>query len=738
MSMIEAERGEWSVISVEQEDPEAAEERVREALSGYVGELQREVDRRIGLKRQLEERWLRDLRQYHGVYESGLLADLARQNRSELFLNVTRSKTNTAAAKLSDMLFPTDDRNWAIEPTPVPDVVRRLEEIDEMGAATEQRANELLDAGQEEAAQALISEAQPLLDEAGRSRKAIKRAQRAAEGMQDHIADELEECEYNEQSRKVIEDACKLGAGVVKGPVKLMKPDREWKMQTGPDGVPFIQLVDRAPRMRGAAYWVDAWHFFPDPDVANHREGDGTYERHLYKDKDLRRLSRLPGFDQNAIRRLLKRKPTGGSPYFMAELRTMTGSHQDTASDTYHVFEHYGTITAKQLIDIAMALGKTAMAMDYEDADPLAEIHVAVWFCDGEVLKFGEQALDTNECLYDMFCWQKEEGTPWGYGVPYTMRDIQASICAFWRAILDNAGLSTVPQIVIDQTGIEPENGSWDLEGGKIWLKTRVTAQGERLFETFDLPARLGDLLAMVNAALSFVDEETGISQLAEGQQNSGVTKTAQGMSILMNSTNVVFRRVVKAFDDNLTKPLIKRFYDWNMQWNPDHSIKGDMQVRARGSSVLLVQEIQAQNMAGLFQLALADPAVRDMTRLPEAYRYVVAAGKVPQANWVLSDDEIAEKQQQRAQQPPAPDPEMMKLEVQERIATMEMQTKLQIAQYERDTRMMELAQSSNVKLDEIEAMLERQNMTNAHKERMRASEMAMVEATGRSAGGAV
>jgi hypothetical protein len=641
MSMIEAERGDYQVLALRDEGEDDLSEGLAEALSGFVGDLQAEVDRRIGLKHPLEQRWLEDLRQYHGIYPDKLLQDLAKQNRSEMFLNVTRSKTNTAAAKLGDMLFPTDDRNWAIEPTPVPEVVRRLEDLDAMGTQVEQRANAMLEAGDPQGAEALISEAQPLLDEAGRSRQAIKKAQRSADGMQDAIADQLIECRYNEQARQVIEEACRLGAGVIKGPVRLMTPDRRWQEMIGPDGAPYIRLVDRKNRMRPAGYRVDPWHFFPDPDVEDHTEGDGTFERHLYKAKHLRKLAKLPGFDKAAIRRLLKKKPTSGAPYFVSELRTMTGSHQDTNSDYFHVFEYYGSITANKMMEIAYALGKIDMAVDYEDVDPLLEVHVCVWFCDGEIIKFGEQALDTNECIYGMFRWQREEGTPWGYGVPYTMRDIQASICAFWRAILDNAGLSTVPQIVIDETGIEPLNGKWDLEGGKIWLKTRVTAQGERLFETFDLPAQLGELLAMVNAALQFVDEETGISMLAEGQQNSQVTQTAQGMSILMNSTNVVFRRVVKGFDDDITAPLIKRFYDWNMQWNPDHSIKGDMQVNARGSSVLLVQEIQAQNMLGLFNLALADPEVRSYTRVPEAYRRVVASGKVPADEWVLTDDEI-------------------------------------------------------------------------------------------------
>jgi len=737
MALIEAEASDYQVLAVhgnEQDQDDALAERLR----GFVGKHEAEVNRRIGLKRPWEQERLQDLRQYHGKYESDILSELAKREGSELYLNVTRSKTNTAAAKLSDMLFPTDDRNWGIEPTPVPDLVRRLEEVDAMGQQVEDQANMLLESGQQEEAEAMIAQAQPVLDEAARARAVIQKADRAAEGMQEEIHDQLVECEYNHQARRVIEDACKLGTGIIKGPVKQMKPAMKWQEVLGPGGIPFTVMEPQEDMMRGAAYYVDPWHFFPDPDIPDIKDGDGTYERHLYKERHLRKLAQLPGFDRKAIRRLIKRGPRESSPYFVNDLRTITGNHQDGSSDTFHVFEYYGVLTAEDMMEIARAIGRQDMASDYEDVDPLAEVHVCVWFCDGEVIKFGEQALDSGECIYSTFCWQRDDGSVWGYGVPYQMRDIQAAICAFWRAILDNAGLSTVPQVVIDKTGIEPEDGSWNIEAGKIWLKTRVTTQGERLFEVHGLPSNLGDLMAMVNAAMQFVDDETGISMLAEGQQNSQVTKTAQGMSILMNSTNVVFRRVVKDFDDYLTTPLIRRFYDWTMQWSQDQSIKGDMKVVARGSSVLLVQEIQAQNMIGLFQLALSDPEIRAMTRLPEAYRRVVAAGKVPADDWVLTDDEIEEWRRAQAQQPQQPDPDMLKLEVQREIAVMDRQTKIELANIERDTKMMQLAETLNMKEEELRALLSREAMKIGHQERSLAAEMAMAEATGKSSGGAV
>ena len=49
------------------------------------------------------------------------------------------------------------------------------------------------------------------------------------------------------------------------------------------------------------------------------------------------------------------------------------------------------------------------------------------------------------------------------------------------------------------------------------------------------------------------------------GMERRDFMRTAMGMAMLMNAVNVVFRRVVKNFDDDMTMPNISRLYDWNM-----------------------------------------------------------------------------------------------------------------------------------------------------------------------------
>ena len=79
--------------------------------------VQNETSRRLPKERQ----WLESIRQYNGILAPEEWAQIGPDtNRSTVFLQITRQRTNAGEARLADMLFPTDDKNWGIKPTPVP------------------------------------------------------------------------------------------------------------------------------------------------------------------------------------------------------------------------------------------------------------------------------------------------------------------------------------------------------------------------------------------------------------------------------------------------------------------------------------------------------------------------------------------------------------------------------------------------------------------------------------------
>ncbi len=718
---------------------------LRERLTAFIGKLESEAIDRVTNRETIEKRWLDDLRQFHGQYDEKVSKELAENKKSSIFINQTRPKTNALEARLSDMLFPTDDKNWGIQPTPVPELTVNAEQAAAKTAELKIKAAENPN-NPDLAAQATAAEAESVKLQA-----TLDEAKKRAQAMEQEIFDMLKECRYEIQAREVIRDACKLGTGVMKGPVTGGKPARSWKKKmvpqvdpktgqpaVGPDGQPVMiesnvyELVttsDNQPK-----YWrVDPWHFFPESDACTMAENESVFERHLMNNKELRKLAQDPNFDKDAIRRLLRDTPRSKIPTFVADLRSITGSTNDTMSDRYTIWEYHGPITAQDVTDLAQhsddpELLKILGIQEGEEPDPLMEINAVIWFCQGEILKFGIHPLDSNDSIYSVFNLEKDEASIFGFGLPFIMRDGQKTLCAAWRIMLDNAGLSSGPQIVIDKEAIEPANGDWTMTSRKIWFRKQGSPAGSVPFETFDIPMHQAELANMIEMSKRNIDDETNMPLLAQGEQGAHITKTFQGMSILMNAVNVVFRRIVKNYDDDMTTPNLTRAYDFKMQFSPKDNIKGDFKVDARGTSVLLVKEMQSANLLTFLTAFTGHPTLGKYLKQEgvPALRRLAQTMMIPADELIKSDQDIKEDEVKASKQPPPPDPEMEKIAMQLNLEKMRGQNALELEYVRRDTAMMTLAAQGNMKLEDIKAMLAGKKMDLDSKERIFASEVAV------------
>ena len=754
-------------------DPEQAKAIVRDKLKAIAGRMESEATKRVGQKSAVERRAIEDLEQYWGQYDRTTAEALKKGNKSKLYINMTRPKTDAMAARLMDLLFPTDDKNWGIGPTPVPTLTeaaskaaaaaRQLQEqarqAAEQAAEAQADPNDPAAAQKQQQAVALNDAAKEAQRKADELAGIVQEATTRADNMSAEIDDQLKESNYNAVMRDVIEDACKIGTGVCKGPITGDRVRKGWQKAPvkgddgrpvlGPDGKPQVsntyelQMSEaNHPSMR----YVDFWSFFPDMDAKTVEESEGVFERHLLNKKRLRALSKLPGFDKDAIRRLISGKAITTAPSYLADLRNLSGSKENIANDLYHVWEYSGPLSVDDMRDLALGLGDLGTISDIEDADPLAELNAIVWFCQGEVLKFAVYPFDSGECMYSVFNLAKDESSIFGLGIPRIISDPQRSLNSGWRQMMDNAALSTGPQILVSKDLIEPEDGSYEMTPRKIWIIKSALPQDRKAFDTFDIPMHQQELANVIEMSKQFIDDMASMPAIAQGEQGSGVTKTAQGMALLMNSTNVVFRRIVKNFDDDMTTPNIRRFYDWNMQFNPKEEIKGDYDIDARGSSVLLVREMQAQNLMIIATQLSLSPVYGPMLKNRNVLRQLFKAQGIPASEVVLSDDEIdaalakaaadAQAQAQAAQPQPPPEDDGSAAEIQVEIANMEAGTKIRLAEIQaqieaskRETAMIMLAEKMNMNVDQIEAKLAAIDKQTSSKERIMAAEVAVERA---------
>lgn len=665
--------------SAEYESQEEKMLEIAERLHVFATRLSKLVSEQAAKRHQIEQRWLDDLRQYHGEYGVDELSKLRQTSGSEIFVNITRNKTSAAEARLQDMLFPTDDRNWGIGPTPVPELERMSNQPKQQGIDP--------------------MTGQPVeYDPAAIAAEAMAEAKEKSQAMQDEIDDQLSESRYQLKARDIIHDACLLGTGIVKGPVIVGRTKRRWDQM--PDGTSILSVEEA---LEPAVERVDPWDFFPDMSARTIDEAEFVFERRRMSKKQLREMAKLPGVLTEQVRELVREeaKTTHIAKNFTDDIRNITGINTVGEGNKFEVWEYHGPVSKTELLDaLSMSEEET---MDYDEIDELDdELDAIVFFSGTKVLKVVVNPMETNERPYAVFNWEKDESYSFGFGVPYLMRSPQRVINASWRMMMDNAGLAVADQVVINKELVQPADGNWNMTPKKIWyLRDKTRAVGEA-FASFSTPSHQAEMANIFTMARQLADEETNLPLIAQGEQSAHVTKTSSGMAMLMNSANIVLRKAVKNWDDDITRPLITRFYDWNMQFNDNPDIKGDYFVDARGSGALLVREKQQENLMIYSNISIQNPefaARRDWAGLD---REIAKSLELPYENITKTDAEIQQEQEQM-QEMQGQDPALMAQQADMQLKQMKLQIEQQKAQFDAQIK----SQEAQLRQAELQAKVE-------------------------------
>lgn len=644
---------------VEYDEDMPNEEVMSARLQALGGRIHGLVMTEVGQRGLIENRWIQDLRQYHGQYEPNELEKMREAKSSQIFVNITRNKTNAAEARLSDMLFPTDDKNWGIRPTPVPELNKAIE----MG-----------DQSQRQQATAIMREARERSD-----------------AMADEIDDQLNESNYAARARDAIHDACVLGTGILKGPVIVGRTKRRWETDEFGNSIALFE-----EDLSAAAHYVDPWNFYPEGSATKLSEAEYTLERHYITRKELIRLAKNPAYLPDEIRAALQDDAVNSQTThnWTSEMRAISGVSEASKNSCYEMWEFNGLVDKADLEACGCEV----------DEDELTEYVGTILVIGSHVIRASVHPMDTEDEIYHVFNWAKDGACIFGFGVPYLLRSPQKVINAAWRMVLDNAGISAGPQIVYDADAIEPENGRWDIEPRKLWKKKKSTIPVREAFEVYQIQCNQGELMNIVTMARQFADEETNLPLIAQGEQASHVTQTAHGMEMLMNSANIVLRSAVKNFDDDVTEPLITAFYNWNMQFNDKPNIKGDFAVDARGSSALLAREMQQERLMAFTQVAGSNEEFALRTDWDGLYKELVKHMQVSAESVMLDEAEFKQLQEQRAQQPPPVDPiEQGKLQLKQQEMQAMMQIKQAELQQDGQLRMAEIASREKITIAQLQ-----------------------------------
>lgn len=730
-------------IDVEIEDPERERQLAEERLQAFGHTMAQQRDEWIRARASsgVDKRWVEDEDQYNAKdnvnkaasqmmtsVEQGFPVTThgATPHRSTVYIGLTRQKTNAAEARMSDILLPTDDRNWGIQPTPEPSL---------LAISRDARM-----AGDKETGRPMVDpdSGQPLRMK-DIARAAMKVARDKAKAMQTEIEDQLIECDYNSEVRKVLHNAGVLGTGVLKGPVVTNRIRRSWQPYKDMDGNQVHQIVIME-EISPASFNVDPRNVWPDPGCGdNVHKGKGIYEREQMTSRQIRDLAKQPGFMKNQLRKVLEEGPKRSATF-----QEMRGDDlRDTSRDVYEMWTYWGEVNHEDMDSAGVFVG---------EKDELRSVSACVVMVNSTVVKAYLNPLGGGDLPYDFYVWEKVAGSVWGYGVPYLMRAQQRVLNAAWRQMMDNAGVSSGPQIIIKAGAVQPADKQWQLSSRKIWFATDDVDDVRKAFTAVEFSSYQGELANIIKMAMELADQETGVPTIMQGEKGAA-PDTVGGMQMLMNSANVVLRRLVKQFDDMVTKPHIRRYYDYNMMYNDDEEIKGDFSIDARGSSALMVRDVQNQAFMNLLA-AGANPIYGQYLDTQKLFEKALQAQHIDPTEVLKSEEELEKiKEQAASGEGDMPDPrvaaaqiraetdiakvqaqnqgDMAELETRKAIAQLSSEMRMQEMGLTREIEMLKMANTQNLTLEQIKAKLADTAMRERGKKELYAAEQNLKMAVG-------
>ena len=596
--------------------------------------LERKLSDVMSDRTSIDSEMVTDLRNYHGQYDAETLAAMKSAKRASPFIKMTRAKTNAAEAQIVDLLFPNDDKNWGIEPTPVPELAGKVD--DDTPAVIDNQQYQ--DGEGEVVTNGML---------AARELEVIKER---CNKMETEIEDQLVECHYNAVARMAIHDGCVVGTGILKGPVAIGKLDKAFTERGGQ------WVLEMRESITPAVEVVRPWDFFPDLSAARIEEAEFVFERRYMSKQQIKDLHKRRGFSLDQIKKLIAMdaKQTQHTSSYMDDVRTLAGL-SDLLNDTrYETWEYHGPIS----YDVLLELKAVDLPEDEEEKEAFlkehagSEVMAEVFYCGGIVLGAKLHMMDYENYLpYRVWNWETDDSSIFGYGLPRIIRDEQRIINSVWRMILDNGSITAGPQIVYNPKYIKPANNESIIEPFKQWLLVKEVDDIRKVFNAVEFNSHLPELQGIYQMAREMLDEVSGVPMLNQGEQGQA-TQTLGGMSMLMNAANAVRRRQIKQWDDNITSPMITDFYAWNMEYNKDTELKGDFQVDARGTSALLVRETQAVALTNYLQMAGSNPVFAPVIQLKaiQNLRQWVKLQGLP-ADLVPTDEELEAYQKQQADQ---------------------------------------------------------------------------------------
>jgi hypothetical protein len=588
-------------VMLEQERRTTEQAQAKPLIANLAAHVRKHWSQARDAKRNtVETRMLQSIRARRGEYDPDKLAAIKEMGGSDVYAMLTSVKCRAAASWLRDVLLANgSEKPWTIRPTPIPDLPPSTKEV-----LMQQVLEPMTQAAM---AGAPMTDAQ-VLDLLGTLRDQMMNEYRAqartmAERMENKMEDQLVEGGFIHALNQFVDDIVTYPAAIIKGPVVRNKNLLTWRQ--GAQG--WEVVTEKQTRLEWER--VSPFNIYPSPEAEGINDGF-LIEKHRLSRTDLNDLIGVDGYDSGAIRLVLDLYGRGGLRDWLyddvgqMEAEGKSAVHTITNPDgLIDALQYWGSVPGSLLVEWGID------ATEIED--PTRDYHCEVWLIGSTVIKATLNYHPLGEKPYYKTSYEEIPGAFWGNSPCDLIRDAQTVVNAATRALVNNMGLASGPQVVVNVDRLAPGEDVTQLRPWRIWQVTS-DPMGNGSYQqqpiTFSQPdSRVQELAAILKTFMDLADEWSGIPKYLTGDAPGGAGRTASGLSMLMSNAGKSLKQVVANVDNYVMRPMLQRLHYWNMKYADDPDLKGDINIVVRGANALVAKEA-AQVRRNEFLAATANP----------------------------------------------------------------------------------------------------------------------------------
>lgn len=618
---------------------ENAEKQTTPMIQGLAAHVRRRWEIMRDHKRQtVEDRLSECIRARNMEYDPQKLAEIREHGGSEIFMGIVSTKCRTATAWLRDTLLGTGaDKPWSLSSTPIPEVPPEVAQG--MQRILQANLTQYYAMGNEPLDSTQLKElAAGMKDTAKRTMK--HEAEKRVDRMETKMEDQLTEGGWVKALYEFTNDLATFPYAVIKGPI----PRKRKAMKYVEGGLGVVEVL------RDEWERVDPYKFYWAPWGDDIQSMPIIELHHLTRD-DVEAMLGVEGYDEAAVRSLLM--DFGGcgldwiEDYEGPEMEGVTSKDFDDATnDLVAAIQLWDSIPG----DVLLEWGMDEMEID----DPHKSYPCEVWMVNNTVIRAVLNYDPLGRKPYYLTSFEKVPGRVDGNGVADLCMDAQNMCNAAARALANNMGISSGPQVGVNVSRLPAGEDITTMHPWKIWqFKQSEYGDQSAPLQFFQPNSNAGELMAVFEKFMELADEVSGIPRYMTGQHVPGAGRTSSGLSMLISNAGKSIKQVIGNVDYDVITPMLERQYQRNLRYSEDPDLIGDVQILARGAMSLVVKEAEAVRKNDFLRLVLESPVAQQIVGLPGTAELMrdLAGNLNTNVDRLVPSREDVEKQQAMAQQ---------------------------------------------------------------------------------------